>query len=125
MSLLRRVDSSREENDDVVLEEIGTSMNGFGILKDHSWELPVDFSDSEGVFAIGVEAVEDDEVSFDSGELVHRESVNAFCFIRVVNEIAAASHFHDDSHLVLDGYEEASVEDSFDELSQFLRQWHM
>jgi len=80
-----------------------------------SWITPVVNVDVEGVFAFVVEAVEDDVVPFDLGQRVHRYGVDGSWVVRVVLEVTAASRFHDEAYLVLDGDEEESVKHSFDE----------
>lgn len=94
-------------------------------MEKHSRVLPIAFANSERVFAVGVEAIEDDMVSLDSRKLVHRDRVDTLRVVWVVDEVAAASDLHDDSHSVLDRYDQVSVEHSFDEVSHLLSQWHM
>jgi len=83
--------------------------------EEHPWITPVVNVDVEGVFAFVVEAVEDDVVPFDLGQRVHRYGVDSSWVVRVVLEVTAASRFHDEAYLVLDGDEEESVKHSFDE----------
>lgn len=64
-------------------------------------------------------------VSFDSRKRVHRDRVDTLRVVWVVDKIAAASDFHDDSHSVLDGYDQVSVQHSFDEVSYLRGQRHM
>ena len=73
---------------------------------------PVELADVEGVFAFGVEAFEHNVVPLDLWQLVHRQRVDAFRLVRLIDEIAATSHFHDEAYLALDGYEEESFKHS-------------
>jgi len=85
------------------------------VSEEHPWITPVVNVDVEGVFALVVEAVEDDVVPFDLGKRVHRYGVDTSWVVRGVLEVTAAFRFHDEAYLVLDGDEEESVKHSLDE----------